>query len=358
MTGFNRIIAAIAVTGAAVTFSAAAAAYETDQFYNRSQPIADSTEALNRKVNETLTEIVADWRKDHNEKALVDDIYHTLGGHHWVDKIERWAEHSPEVDRLETARYDSIYAGLPIWSVRTTFLFGIGSTIRVNDQLIGTDKLGHFFSQGRKFYRRYLKYGSEEESTRQSVFTETAIFGSGTTGAFSNADLVANYEGHRFYRSLFEDDIVSGKPAIVRWENGGWIIQREFDWADHVNEYWDEALNMNDFDFLLYGHMRKRLVSLCPQYWEHPALYTLENEEELKSRYAHLGMRDSWFLRLDTLCLAETPQQSDSLVAAGNEPESGQGAPSGQSTAAEDHTEDESLKNTRQSSGVSLGPKP
>ena len=358
MAGFNRIIAAIAVTGAAVTFSAAAAAYETDQFYNRSQPIADSTEALNRKVNETITEIVADWRKDDHQQALVDDIYHTLGGHHWVDKIERWAMKSPEVDRLETPRYDSIYSGLPIWSVRVTFLFGIGSTLRVNDQLIGTDKLGHFFSQGRKFYRRYLKYGSEEKSARQSVFTERAIFGSGTTGTFSNADLVANYEGYRFYRSLFEDDIVPGKSAIVRWENGGWIIQREFDWADHVNEYWDEALNINDFDVLLYGPMRKRLVSLCPQYWENPMLYTLENEEELKSRYAHLGMRDSWFLRLDTLCLTEAPQQSESLLAAENDPESGLVVSSGQSTAAEDQTEDEGLENTRQLSGVSLGPKP
>jgi len=358
VTGFHNIIAAIAVTSAAVTFSAAAAAYETDQFYNRSQPITDSTEVLNRKVNETLTEIVADWRKDHDQKAFVDDIYHTLGGHHWVDKIERWAMKSPEVDKLETTRYDSIYAGLPIWSVRTTFFFGIGSTIRVNEQLIGTDKLGHFFSQGRKFYRRYLKYGSEEQATRQSVFTERAIFGSGSSGAFSNADLVANYEGHRFYRSLFEDDVVPGKPAIVRWENGGWIIQREFDWADHVNEFWDEALNINDFDVLLYGHMRKRLVDLCPQYWDNPALYTLENEEELKSRYAHLGMRDSWYLRLDTLCLAEAPQKSESLVAAGNGSESGRAAPTGQSTAPEEQTEDESLKNTRQSSGVFLDPMP
>ncbi len=152
--------------------------------------------------------------------------------------------------------------------------------------------------------------------------------------------------------------MVPGKSAIVRWENGSWIIQREFDWADHVNEYWDEALNVNDFDFLLYGHMRKRLASLCPQYWENPALYTLEDEEELKSRYGHLGMRDSWYLRLDTLCLAEAPQQTESLVAAGNDPESGQIAPSVQSTATEDQTEDESLKNTHQSSGIFPGPRP
>ncbi len=59
----------------------------------------------------------------------------------------------------------------------------------------------------------------------------------GATGSYSNADLVANYEGYRFYRSLFDDDVISGKTAILRWENNRWVIQREFDWADHVNEY-------------------------------------------------------------------------------------------------------------------------
>ncbi len=306
---------AIAVTGAALVLSATAAASETDQFYNRSQPIADSTEVLNRKVNETLAEIVAEWRKGYDQKALVDDVYHRLGGRRMVDKLERWAMKSPEVEKLKSSKHDNIYSGLPIWSTRAIFLFGLGKTIRINDQLIGSDKISHFLSQGRKFYRRYLKYGSEEEAAKRSVFTERAIFGSASTGSFSNADLVANYEGYRFYRSLFDDDVVPGKPAILRWEDDGWIIQRPFDWADYVNEYWDEALNMNDYGRLLYGHMRKRLVKLCPQYWENPSLYTIENEDDLKGRYAHLRLRDTRFLRLDALCLAEAPRESESLIA-------------------------------------------
>jgi len=322
----NLLNWAIVVIGAALALSVPAAAYETDQFNNRSQPIADSTEVLNRKVNETLAEIVADWHKDHDQKALVNDVYHRLGGFQLVDKLERWAIKSLEVEKLETPRYGSIYAGLPIWSTRATFLYGIGSTIRVNDQLIGSDKIGHFFSQGRKFYRRYLKFGSEEEAAKQSVRTERTIFGSGSTGSFSNADLVANYEGYRFYRSLFDDDVVPGKPAIVRWEEDGWVIQREFDWADYVNEYWDEALNMNQYDRLLYKHMRKRLVNLCPQYWDNPALYTIENEEELKAQYAHLGLRDMSFLRLDALCPINAPQENESLFAANNGSEVGQSA--------------------------------
>jgi hypothetical protein len=318
VSAFGRTIAILAIAGATLALPLRAQAYETDQYYNRSQPIADSTEALNRKVNETLGEIVAEWNKGEDQWAFVTAIYNKLGGHHWVDKLERWAMKSPEVEKLETPRYQSIYAGMPFWSTRTTFFFGIGATIRVNDQLIGSDKIGHFFSQGRKFYRRYRKSGSEAKAAEHSAYTERAIFGSGTTGSYSNADLVANYEGHRFYRSLFEDDVVPGKPAILRWENDRWIIQREFDWADHVNEYWDEALNVNRFDNLVYKHMRKRLIGLCPHYWEDPSLFTIENEGALKARYSHILLYDTSHLRLDHLCPAVALQQEKAAPPVGN----------------------------------------
>ena len=277
-------------------------AYETDQFTNRDAPLRDSTEVLNRKVNLTIEEIVSDWDRGHDEMAFVNAVYRKIGGLHWVDRLERWAMKSPEVDKLETPRYRNVYSGLPIWSTRVTWFFGIGKTIRINDQLIGSDKIGHFLSQGRKYYRRYRRSGSEEGAARQSAFTERAIFGSGTTGSYSNADLVANYEGYVFYRSLFEDDIITGKPAILRWESGRWIVQRAFDWADHVNGYWDEALNVNHFDALLYQRMRERFVGMCPQYWESPELYVLQDEEALQARYAHLHLRDMRGLRLDGLC--------------------------------------------------------
>lgn len=279
-----------------------AGAYESDQLTKRSDPVADSTAALNRRVNETIDEIAHEWRGGRDDLAFVDAVYHRIGGHHWVDKLERWAMKSPEVDRLDVARYGSIFSGHPIWAVRVVGLFGVGKTIRVNDQLIGTDKIGHFLSQGRKYYRRYLKYDSEARAAEHSAYTERAIFGQLTTGIYSNADLVANYEGHRFYRSLFEDNVIPGKPAILAWRDGGWMVQREFDWADHVNAYWDEALNVNHYDALLYKHMHARLISFCDAYWAQPELYAIENEQPLRERYAHLQLRDTSELRLDSLC--------------------------------------------------------
>ncbi len=310
---------AVLSAAAATLWSATALAYETDQFSNRREPIADSTEVLNREVNATLEAIVADWQKGHNELAFVSAVYHEIGGHHWVDRLERWAMKSPEVDKLSTKKYQSVFRGLPIWASRVTFFFGVGKTIRVNGVFIGSDKIGHFLSQGRKFYKRYLRYGTEAEAAEHSAYTERAIFGRMTTGSYSNADLVANYEGHRFYRSLFEDDIVPGKPAILRWEDGRWIVQRPFDWADHVNEYWDEALNINHYDALLYKHMHKKLVAMCPLYWERPELYSIADEAPLEVRYAHLGMYDTSELRLDSLCRVEVflEQRAASVAKAG-----------------------------------------
>jgi hypothetical protein len=287
-------------------------AYETDQFSHRLEPIDDSTPALDARVNETIQYIVKDWKGPKDNWAFVDAVFHRIGGHHWVDKIETWVMESPEIDRLQASRRESIYQGHPFWATRVAGLFGVGPTILVNHQLIGSDKLGHFLSQGRKFYRRYLITPNEETAAKQSAFTERAIFGQMTTGVYSNADLVANYEGFLFYRSLFVDNITADKPAILAWKEGRWHIQRDFTWADHVNPYWDEALNVNHFDNVLYPHMKTRFLTFCPDYEKAPHRFKIENEEKLQQRYSKLQLRDTSELRLDQLC--ENESQFDSKV--------------------------------------------
>jgi hypothetical protein len=290
-------------------------AYETDQFSNRLEPIKDSTEPLDRRVNQSIEDLVENWKGPRSQRKVVDAIYRDIGGVHWVDKIERWAMKSEDAERLQPSRYESTYRGHPIWATRVAALFGVGPTIKVNGQLIGSDKLGHFLSQGRKFYRRYLKYLDETKAANHSAYTERALFGQMTTGVYSNADLVANYEGYRFYRSLFEDGIVAGKPAILSWDEDHWVIQRQFTWADHVNEYWDEALNVNHYDALLYPHMKERLEAFCPEYFEAPGNYEIQDEQPLKERYSHLQLRDTSELRLDRLCLNEEGDYSVTGVA-------------------------------------------
>jgi hypothetical protein len=282
--------------------SAAVFAYETDQLTNRSQDIADSTAVLNRQVNLAITKVASSWRGEPNRWKFVQGLYEEIGGPNWVDEIERYAMFSPYVERIDAPRWDGIYGDMPLWRSRVIYFTGVSKTIRLGGELVGTDKLGHFISQGRKFYRRYLEMGSEELAAKRSAYTERGIFGSLLAGAYSNADLVANYEGYRFFRSLFEDDVIPGKRSILRWQNGTWIMQRPFDWNDHVNEYWDEALNPSHYDALLYSTMMNRLVRYCPQYWSDPQSYVVENDDELRACYGHLGLRDNSQMRLDALC--------------------------------------------------------
>jgi len=295
-------------------------AYETDQFHNRTQTIGDSTSIMNQKVTLAIAETITPWNGPRDEMKVVNGIYQKIGGKHWVDKLERFAMESSQVSRLDSPANDSIYYGHPVWATRVAFFFGVDETILINDVLVGTDKFGHFLSQGRKFYKRWLKVNDESRAAEHSAYTERAIFGQMTTGSYSNADLVANYEGYLFYRSLFEDGIVGDKPAILAWKQDHWIIQRPFDWSDHVNDYWDEALNINHFDKLLYPHMKTRLLTLCDDYRAYPELFLVRNEEELERRYHHLQLRDTSELRLNNLC---TDQQQNgnqtSHVASGSE---------------------------------------
>ena len=280
-------------------------AYETDQFNNRLQLIEDSSALMNRQVTLAIASSITGWQGSRDDMQVVNNIYHKIGGRHWVDKLERFAMDSADIEKLDTPSHDSIYSGHPIWATRVAALFGVGPTLRINDTLVGTDKFGHFLSQGRKFYKRWLKVENESRAAEQSAFTERALFGQMTTGSYSNADLVANYEGYRFYRSLFEDNIIAGKPAILSWEKDHWIMQRPFDWADHINDYWDEALNINHYDKMLYPHMKKRLLTFCGDYLKSPEMFEVSDEDILKQRYQNIQLRETSELRLNTLCLDE-----------------------------------------------------
>ncbi|MGB5488048.1 MAG: hypothetical protein WBN06_11705 [Lysobacterales bacterium] len=301
-----------------LTVPALVGAYETDQFNNRQQDIKDSTSILNQQVTLAIAGVIVGLGNEPRERKVVDGIYYKIGGKHWVDKLERFAMDSSEVEKLTTPPHDSIYSGHPFYATRVAGLFGVGPTLKINGVLVGTDKLGHFLSQGRKFYHRWVKLQDESKAAEHSAYTERAIFGQMTTGSYSNADLVANFEGYRFYRSLFEDNIVPGKPAILTWEGDHWIMQRPFDWADHVNDYWDEALNINHYDTLLYTHMKNRFLTFCDSYHANPELYEVHDEEALKNRYRYLQLRETSELRLSQLCTSGQDNQVITASQAGD----------------------------------------
>jgi hypothetical protein len=260
-------------------------------------------------MNRMLGEIARDWQGPRDDRHLEFEVWDKVSGRFWVHTIEKFANESPEVERLPTRRYHSVYTGMPFWATRVVVLFGVCPTVKVNGVFVGTDKLGHFVGQGRKFYQRWRKYRDEGRAAEQSAFTERAIFGSKTTGVYSNGDLVSNYEGYRFFRALTEDEVIPNKRAMFRWDGVRYEPGAPFDWRDYVNPYWDEGIEISHYDGLLYPHMRERLLGYCDQYAARPEHFTLPvaQEDELRRRYATIGLIDTNELRLDRLCTGSAP---------------------------------------------------
>jgi len=294
-----------------VAAPAVLSAYETDQYSNRLRPVADSADELNRVTNEALADVVGAWRGPLDRGRFAYRVYVKLGGLYWVDRIERYAMKSESVDKLPQHRHRSVFSGAPIWATRVNWAFGIGDTIRVGDSLLGTDKLGHFISQGYKYYRSHLAGWSEEKIAGRGRFNERWLFGQLTTSVYSNADLVANWEGYRFFRSLFEDGIVAGKPAIVRETAAGLEIQRSFDWRDHVNDFWDEALNPSFLSPSLAKFLRRRLHELCDDYERRPEAYVPHLDAATRRRYEAIGLRPALEFRMDHVCAEPAASASD-----------------------------------------------
>lgn len=299
-----RGLVAAFLTLLALLPAASAPAYETDQYQDREAPLADATAVLDAQVDAALEEIATGWRGPEDQLRFARAVYWKLGGFHWVDHIERFAMRSPQVERLP--RGHSIFSFPPLLVSPVLFFFGVGERLKLADVHIGSDKLGHFFSQGFKYFRRQRHGWSEERFVAWAGRVEGWLFGEYTTRVFSNADMVANYEGYLFYRGLFEDGVVAGKGRIVAFESGRARILRPFSWRDHVNDYWDEALNPSLFGAGLRRHIVPRLTELCPEYRLRPEIFVSGQDAELARRYARVGMKEAGYNRLDRVC-ADSP---------------------------------------------------
>ena len=282
-------------------------AYESDQYLNRTVKVEDSLAVLDEQVNLALDRILGRCNPPETRKEVAVAVYRELGGLYWADRIERWAAKSEAVDKYPQTRYRSIYRGMPIWATRVAFLFGVGRSFRINGVMVGSDKFGHFISQGFKYYRRELAGLPEETIVRRGRFAERWLFGQFTTGIYSNADLVANYEGYRFYKSLFDDGVVAGKKAVLALHNGRYIRQRDFTWADHINNYWDEALNPSFNVDALDRRLKRAIIGLCPEYHRHPEYFQVPDDAELWGRYAHIGLKDARQNQFHIICGTRVP---------------------------------------------------
>lgn len=282
-------VVAACVVAAGLTITVTCRAHETDQYsLPAGREFVDLGDyltayvygALDRGVNKTNAKIRAevnagrDPSRYHTQDAIVaavnsefpfalvfiEDMDRKATSLQWKD---RWPGYLPGHKPPPVLRINPLRA----WNCGTVKVFGV---------YLGTDKLGHFTDMGKHYYDSYRgssrKGESEAQALRRAVaigtsdpiLGESGVLGYWTAGAYSNADLVANYMGMVFYRNLTEPQSLKGQmrpPLLVR-EGPYWKI------APHVkpdsdflswffSEHLDEAVNPSHYISGMREGMRK-----------------------------------------------------------------------------------------------------
>lgn len=193
-------------------------------------------------------------------------------------QIEQFVNNSMSVPKENVMFAKSIYQNIPephafLFSVGE-FLFPFGNVVREGRWLIGSDKFGHFMDEGYQFYLQLNQDRSNlDEILKRSIWTEDTYNGLTFGGIKSYGDLVANYQGMRFWSKLVGPKFPDDQPYL-KCENKKWVILRPFDFREYVDAGWDEAINCSEYKSVEFAQSVesaiKKLQTTKEQYYSCP----------------------------------------------------------------------------------------
>jgi hypothetical protein len=231
-------------------------ASEIDSFTLRHIPLKDSLQVLNDETNKRYLEAVTDANTHGtcNKPALYKAFEDKLAAH-LESQLEKYVTKHPEIfDQHKPKLKDSIYRDFFYMKWMRFLPFGkMGPLIYVNNQFVGADKIGHFYTEGLSYFKKVNFEGKPiEEAMSWGERAEKGRFGLKTTGVYSSGDLTANFNGMRFWTHLlgeFPDPLPddSTKGPYVGCEDNKWKVVKTFNWADYLDLAWDEAYNCSQF---------------------------------------------------------------------------------------------------------------
>jgi len=163
---------------------------------------------------------------------------------------------------------DSIYRDINYIEGFSLNIKGLSDVIKVSGHLVGLDKLGHFFAEGWQYFELTRQEGkSFKHAIQWGKEQEGGKYGYSTTGIFSFADLVANFNGWRFWNRVLgkNNDPLLGFVAnlldspyvtcdiqiassirhlkIVK----AWEHNKKLDLSEYIDGVWDEGNNCNSY---------------------------------------------------------------------------------------------------------------
>ncbi len=228
----SRLLASCALLAAssAFVFSPVLAA-EIDSVTTRRIPLDDSLAAINEIFNRRLSAGVMEANLRQTDVANLEPhevcdeerLYSEIRKAIFDSLIPRWGLRGYDLDRqlreqLSATSYslplnDSIYRDIGYLEGFSLRLKELSDVVKVDGHLIGLDKLGHFFAEGWEYFEQtHRKNATVEQAIQWGSRQEAGKFGYATTGVYSYADLVANFNGWRFWNEIVgsRDDPLKG----------------------------------------------------------------------------------------------------------------------------------------------------
>ena len=77
---------------------------------------------------------------------------------------------------------------------------------------------------------------------------------------------------------------------------------RAFSWTDHINDYWDEALNPGAMVPSLEKRVRAKIEQECTLAKQRPDVYRSNEDAALWARYQKIGLIDSRHMQFSRIC--------------------------------------------------------
>lgn len=236
-------------------------ASEIDPFRERTTALAlaDMSGPINDKTQEYLTQSLA-WansKGECNEKRLYKGLRKSFRNH-IIGELAPYIIESDEIERFETLTSEGIYRDFSWYEAVIPGLYAkifadpAGKILNFNGHLVGTDKFEHFMGTGYNYFKDYyLQDNADLHAVLMKGWKlETGLMGGITTGVQSYADMVANFNGMRFWNHMLQkhDDILGENIGpYIACENQRWVQKKKIDWRRYIEASWDEAINCSKF---------------------------------------------------------------------------------------------------------------
>jgi hypothetical protein len=239
---------------------------EADTFTRRNEFLADSTEIINLKANQAISDSILNANANANNSGCIEkNLYKSMRlyfNNHMKGKLTIDIINNTEIPKRIISLHDSIYGN---WTPANGFGLGLGmmkkakstlaSVVILDKQLVGVDKFEHMFGQGFLYFTdNYLKNKGPITAAKKGAMREKLMLGGNIleNGVFSYGDLAANFNGMRLWNHMLQlrDDVLGADHNIgpyIACENDKWVQVKEIDFRNYIDDSMDEAVNCSKF---------------------------------------------------------------------------------------------------------------